>query len=158
MRHLEDWNTFRICRFYYVSVFTWGLKLFAVFSPYVCVSGLFRRECIPYICDAKAGSRGVDPCPGTENSLLDKITRYTRCAPAKTKIVTHIIFHVCHRWGCDHCQSTKKYPHWVLLVVFLPILCSRLLRAVVPGNCTSASWTFGTFIFFCCSCAVHCCG
>lgn len=30
--------------------------------------------------------------------------------------------------------KVQKYPHWVLLVVFLPILCSRLLRAVVPSQ------------------------
>lgn len=132
MRHLgqQGWNTFLICRFYYVSVFTWGLKLLAGFSPYVCASGLFRREHIPYVCDAKAGSRAVDPCHGTEASLLDKITRHTRCAPAKTKIVMHIIFLLCHQWGCDHCQGTKTPT----LVMFLPILCSSLLRAVVPSQ------------------------
>lgn len=37
--------------------------------------------------------------------------RYTRCTPAKTKIDLHIIFLVCHRWVCDHCQSTK-IPIW----------------------------------------------
>lgn len=51
----------------------------AGFSPYVRVSGLFRREYIPYVCDAKARSRGVGPHPGTGASHLDKIYKMHTC-------------------------------------------------------------------------------
>lgn len=53
--------------------------MLAGFSPYVRVSGLFRREYIPYVCDAKARSRGVGPHPGTGASHLDKIYKMHTC-------------------------------------------------------------------------------
>lgn len=49
-----NWNILPIGRFYCISII----------SSCVCVLGLFRKEHIPHICDAKAGSREADPCPG----------------------------------------------------------------------------------------------
>lgn len=82
----------------------------AGFSPYVRVSGLFRREYIPYVCDAKAHKHLEGWIPTLGQGPATWI-RYTRCTPAKTKIDLHIIFLVCHRWVCDHCQGTK-IPIW----------------------------------------------
>lgn len=45
----------------------------------------------------KAGSGGVDPCPGTGASPLDKVSRCTRCAPAKVEINLRVITLTCHR-------------------------------------------------------------
>lgn len=79
----------------------------------------------------KSGSGGAGPYPGTGASLLDKVSRCTRCTPAKVKINPHVIFLSQVRLGL---RQGAKAATLGAAGAILPSTNPRLLRVVGPSH------------------------